>query len=598
VKQLAAALALAVAGCASLAGEEPRDFYDPGPDGKTDAFGRRLAGVPSDYVAADLDEALLVSNMRARRDAAWATVAKVLEPVPLLGLIESAGEHPEIELPGGEEMPMVPRFETWYGVDDLKRIFQKLYEDLPPNQRAVRTPFSDESIAAAETWNATALDRSSRWPFERYLAYVRELGLCPEGLSDEVCAQLVQGKLDGAVIGNGRIVYSPAVVQHVMRNYGRILDCLAELDRVSLADHPAEADNFTFCFDREFPVNGVLVKAQWVRADFGRTVPAFDTDGTALAAQLGGQAHWGDAGDRQRDPSPADILTIRLHNGDTYRLVGMHIMTKELRHWQWITLWWSDAPDADFGADRPDAVRDRLDPVWRNYKMCVVDGYTEQDGDPAARFGEAPTLAAALRAAQAGAGGPTWCSNPYLERGRHNARTNCIGCHQHGGSTMIADRNGDGALEPLDLDAVINDEALFPDTSRRQIRDLFPADYLYSINRVDDFAHVLQSEVDYFDGADRDAVRPRIEHILSLAADPAAGAQAFAARCAPCHGATGEGSGWAPNLYTRVPNRDDESILQTLLQGRGMMPIWGDVLSDQELADVFAHLRATFGGGL
>ncbi|NIS36800.1 MAG: hypothetical protein GWN73_40355, partial [Actinobacteria bacterium] len=67
-------------------------------------------------------------------------------------------------------------------------------------------------------------------------------------------------------------------------------------------------------------------------------------------------------------------------------------------------------------------------------------------------------LASALRAA---AGGPSWCSNPYIEHGRGNARTNCIGCHQHGGSEVFTDRDGDGALDRFVLEDVIADEMQF-----------------------------------------------------------------------------------------------------------------------------------------
>jgi mono/diheme cytochrome c family protein len=582
------------AACASKKDDSPLDFPDPGPGGKTDVFGRKLAGVPSDYVPAELDEDTLQSNARARRDAAWESVFKVLEQVPLLGLAESAGENPEdIELPEGE-VPRVPRFQTWYGVDDIKRMFQHLYEGLAPADRAVRAPFTTEQIADAVKWNAGALDRSKRWPFERYLEYVKQLGVCPEEMPADECARLVQSKVTGAG-GNARIMYSPGTVEHVLGNYQNIVRCLGELGSLSLAALPISETNFTLCFDAEFPTRSVLIKAQWARADFGKQVPAYDTDGDTLAAHIGGTAHWGDEGDRTVDPSPSDIFTIRLKNGDTYRLVGLHIMTKELRHWQWITLWWSDKPDTDFGADRPDKIKSGLPGVWSNYKMCVVDGFQEKDTDGARRYPGKPTLAAALRAIDSGAGGPTWCSNPYLEEGRNNARTNCVGCHQHGGSTVIRDEDGDGALEPLDLEAIINDETHFPLTGRKQIREVFPADYLYSFNKVDDFAHLITAEISFFDDADRDAVRSRRDHILSMDGVASAGAMLFAQNCATCHGEDGRGSGWAPNLYERVPTRPDDSIVQTLLQGRGGMPKW-EHLRDQEIADLLAHLRATFGG--
>lgn len=589
---------MGVVACAALAACAPHsgdalDFpHDPDENGKTDTFGRQLAGVASDYEASDLDEELLVSDAQRRRQVAWASAFKVVEDVPLLGLANSAEMHEDIELPGGE-VPRVPRFQTWYGVDDLKRMFQHLYEGMGPSGRAARQAFTDEEIAETIQWNATSLDRSSRWPLDRYLKYVRDLGVCPDDMPDDECARFVQEKVGGAASGNARILYSPGTAEHILRNYGAILDCLGKLDTLGLDATPESDTNFTLCFGAELPKRGVLVKAQWARAEFGKQMPVYDTDGDALAARLAGTAHWGEEGDRQADPSPDEIFTIRLRSGDIYRLVGLHIMTKELRHWQWVSLWWSDRPDTDFGADRPSALEGG---VWANYKMCVVDSFEEGDADAPGRFEEHPSLAAAMRAIDAGAGGPTWCSNPYLEHNRNNARTNCVGCHQHGGATVIRDGNGDGVLEPLDLDALINDETNFPQTSRQQIREVFPADYLYSFNRVDDFAHVISSEVSFFDGSDRDSVRARIDQILTLDGDGEAGRDRFLTNCATCHGQTGEGSGWAPNLYDRVPLRDDPSIVQTLIQGKGGMPAWGALLSDQELSNLLAYLRPTFGG--
>jgi mono/diheme cytochrome c family protein len=591
---LGLAVFAAVAACAVRNERSPLDFPDPGPGGKTDDLGRALAGLAQDYQATHLVEDELVADMRRRRDAAWASALKVLEDVPLLGLLEATEATGDVVLADGQENPRVPRFITWYGIDDMRRMFQHLYQGLLPSERAARRPFAETAIHDAEMWNAQVLDRSKRWPLERYFRYVREMGVCPEDMPDDECARLVQERFNGATGGNPRILYSPSTVKHVLRNYTGILECLRVLDTVGLAQTPADADaNFSLCFGSELPANSVLVKAQWQRADFGKDIPAYDTDGTALAARLGGTAHWGEEGDRRADPPSDRIFTIRLSDGSVFRLVGMHIMTKELRHWQWITLWWSDQPDRDFGTDRPAA----LGGVWKNYKMCVADGFKEEDIDPAARFAELPSLADALRASASGAGGPSWCSNPYLEHGRNNARTNCIGCHQHGGSTVLRDVDGNGVLDPLSVEAIINDEANFPDTGRRQIRELFPADYLYSINRVDDFATLIRSEVLFFDNADRDQVRPRIRHILELAGDAEAGHTLFLANCSTCHGETGEGSSWAPNLTTRVPSRDDELLLQTLLQGKGDMPRWGDRLSDQELADVLAFLRSRFGGG-
>jgi mono/diheme cytochrome c family protein len=378
-----------------------------------------------------------------------------------------------------------------------------------------------------------------------------------------------------------------------MSNYSSVLDCIETLETIPVDKQPASEENFTECFNDEFPADAALVKAHWVRADFGKTLSAFDTDAAAMKQRLDGTGTWVPDGDRQADPSSKDVYTIRLQNGNTFRLAGLHIMTKETRHWQWVTLWWSDKKDNDFGADRPSAVKNDLPAVWSNYKMCAVTWFEEEDPELAQRYQSLPTLSAALEAT-GGMGEPSWCSNPYIEHGANNARTNCIGCHQHGGSRVAFDIDGDGTLDPLDLETIISNETLYPETGRQQIREQFPADYLYSFNKVDDLAGMISGEVQFYDSTDQNAVSGRIDSILALQGDSAAGSSNFAAVCAACHGGDGLGTTAAPSLAERVPSRDDEGILQSVLQGRGNMPAWQDNFQDQEFADLLAYLRANF----
>ncbi|MCA9608269.1 MAG: hypothetical protein KC619_21820, partial [Myxococcales bacterium] len=429
------AVAVLAASCASTP-ERSLDFpVDEGAGGKTDIFGRRLAGVaapftPNPLLADAAEQERLRSDIAYRRQTAWRTAQHVLEQVPLLGLAEGEESSGEMADVAGDPVPEVPRWQTWYGIDDLRRVFQTLYEGSTPAERRVHAPFDADEIDQAFEDNATALDRSSRWPLERYLHYVEQLGMCPEGLDEAECARSLQSNFSGASVGNARILYSPATARHIMESYGPMMDCLDELDAIPMDRVPSDEANFTACFEREFPADAVLIKAQWVRADFSMGFPAFDTDAEGMARRLGGAGQWEDGGDRRVEPSADDILTIRLRNGDTYRLAGLHIMTKELRHWQWITLFWSDRPDSDFGEDRPDGFLEGLDPVWAHYKLCAVVDYMESDPDPVGRLRERyPSLAAAYEAVGAAPGVPTWCSNPYVEHGRNNARTNCIGCH-------------------------------------------------------------------------------------------------------------------------------------------------------------------------
>ena len=592
------ALVLAV-GCTPAA-DTPLDFpVDETPGGKTDIFGRRLAGVaapfqPNPLLAAE--EERLRSDIAYRREVAWATTRHVLEPVPLLGLPaaeESDTEASEVE---GEAIAEVPRWQTWYGIDDLRRIFGSLYENETPAERVVRATFDDEEVTAAFEANATALDRSRRWPLERYLAYVERLGTCPEGVDEAECARMLNSNFSGATVGNARILYSPGTARHIVDSYGPIMACLDRLAEVGVDAEVSDEANFTACFAQEFPNDAVLIKAQWVRADFGMGLAAFDTDEEGMRRRMEGGGTWEEAGDRTVDPSSDDVFTIRLRNGDLYRLAGLHIMTKELRHWQWITLFWSDTPDTDFGEDRPEGFLEGLDPVWGNYKMCSVVWYTEEDPDPVGRLRERfPSLAGALAAVGTEPGAPSWCSNPYIEHGRNNARTNCIGCHQHGGATAAHDRDMDGTPDAFDLDRVIDDEAFYPAVGRTQIREVFAADYLYSFNRVDDFAGVIRREVDFFERVDADAVAPRINAVGMLPGDAMAGALLFEDNCVRCHGDDGRGTERAPSLFERVPMRADESILRTIIQGKGGMPTWGAEFDDTQLSHLLAFLRETFG---
>ncbi len=233
------------------------------------------------------------------------------------------------------------------------------------------------------------------------------------------------------------------------------------------------------CLDGEMPRDAALVKADWARVLPGETLQVFDTSGAQMAARLAGDATWSSAA--TADPDGSAIYTVTIPNGEVFRLPALHVMTKELDHWLWLTLWWSPDPDSDFGADRP-----ALPPPWDHYKMCVSSGYLEGDPDP--RGGQAGTLGDALAAVHGGVGAPTWCSNPFLELGAGNAATNCIGCHQHGGTDLL----------PEDI------LASQPHHGATRVRNNFFTDYLWAIKggRGEELSSIVQAELDYWDAND------------------------------------------------------------------------------------------------
>jgi len=77
------------------------------------------------------------------------------------------------------------------------------------------------------------------------------------------------------------------------------------------------------------------------------------------------------------------------------------------------------------------------------------------------------------------------------------------------------------------------------------------------------------------------------------AANPLKGAKTYNERCVDCHG-----SGGVPNMPGVPDFRRNEALMQNDLQlirsislGKGMMPAFQGVLTEQDILDVIAYLR-------
>src|SRR5689334_8444277 len=80
---------------------------------------------------------------------------------------------------------------------------------------------------------------------------------------------------------------------------------------------------------------------------------------------------------------------------------------------------------------------------------------------------------------------------------------------------------------------------------------------------------------------------PRLSSVESIAGDPVAGSDVYAANCASCHGASGEG-GAGPAL----PGVDADTLRMTVLYGKESMPAFDGTLTDTEIADVTAFVTS------
>ena len=107
------------------------------------------------------------------------------------------------------------------------------------------------------------------------------------------------------------------------------------------------------------------------------------------------------------------------------------------------------------------------------------------------------------------------------------------------------------------------------------------------------FLPACNEEEDDDEGGNVDSAR--VDAILGLSGDATAGQTVFA-RCSvsSCHGTGGDMpiSG-TPTLTDEVPEQSDEQLIQVVIGGYEAMP--AQPMEDQQMADLLAYLRDTFG---
>lgn len=89
---------------------------------------------------------------------------------------------------------------------------------------------------------------------------------------------------------------------------------------------------------------------------------------------------------------------------------------------------------------------------------------------------------------------------------------------------------------------------------------------------------------------------------VAQAAQEYPGRRPFQQYCAPCHGPKGLGNGPAaaafkppPANYTDpdgVAKLTDDQLIEVITKGRGSMPAWGPILSQDQIVALVAYIRA------
>ena len=405
--------------------------------------GRVLIGRGKDYtpVGANTDTEVLADqlskSMKARRDFAWKVVEALLLPI-------------KVQLPNGGAQVDVPLWQTWYdGVgptNETKALFTLFFQKLKANPSADLATTADQALAEQAT-----KDLSQSVTTENFTATL---------------TQNVGATISTDLGGQGTTLFSPAFVKHMMVSAKQVENC--KQTGITPTTPPPSPTNFSQCIN-EFPREAVMIKTSW--KDLAGGIAVHDTSGPAMSALMS-EGTWPGANHPTKKPPLASppptsdqIYTNETANGRKFGLVGIHFVTKDVRDWVWISLWWSPDSSKDFGADRPASVASFNGGVWANYKMCVGTAFDEADPQPWSSYtGTQSALGASIKAVYdtiqtqidrgivgpiaagvddsnfaQGARGPwaaphnkntTWCTNPFVEVQAGNGRTSCIGCHQ------------------------------------------------------------------------------------------------------------------------------------------------------------------------
>jgi hypothetical protein len=436
-----------------------------------------VVGKPQDYKPSTEDEKLLSAKLKnsmlERRRFAWTVVEQLLFQT-------------QVKLPEADAEVSIPLWQTWYegrlaDSPELEGLFIDYFGTLKLFPNWSRADAAEHALKQPKSLTSSLTDK----------AFGSVLGQFQKDLSG----------MPGFLGGTGFTLFSPSFVTHVMQNAEAIEKCEG---KNSPDDPPPSDTNFSHCIP-EFPRSAVMVKSVWRPLNEG--VPQHQSDSAAMA-KLIEEGTWPTA-KTTKHPTRAEIYTSVSKQGTPWGLRAIHIVTKDVREWVWITLWWDADAKKDFGADVPDSIGRFNGGVWKNYKMCVTTSFEEGDPQPWIHYSGpqaslADSLEATYKAIQqqirdggkqvldkqfnppkftARSLGPwqapydkptTWCSNPNIESSTGNGRTSCIGCHQ-GAFTW-----DDARDDRLDFHHLIGGDQ--PQFARAQYRKNFPSDFAWSFD--------------------------------------------------------------------------------------------------------------------
>jgi hypothetical protein len=289
-------------------------------------------------------------------------------------------------------------WQSWYSREDLQRIFRYLYEQLGAEGRRMRRPLSDADIQAGFLWNDQLQFKQAEWDTQRF---------------EQWFASFDTDEKKRSIPGMQKILFNQVALNFILRNYRRLEICQKERQRQSP------------CEDLAWPEQAVFLKTSWRRSEQGFLVDRFATHAGALAQQWE-KAQW--TADGRYEPAAEESFAVRLPSGQKFHLTGLHASLRLDQNWYWTSLWLGQGATADLSSDQGET----LGSPWNNYRLCSVDAWYEPLRDQMIDTNWPAPIAATARLL-IDKKLYNWCSNPYLEPGPNNHKTNCTGCHQYAG---------------------------------------------------------------------------------------------------------------------------------------------------------------------
>jgi hypothetical protein len=210
-----------------------------------------------------------------------------------------------------------------------------------------------------------------------------------------------------------KILFNQTALSFLLQNYHGLEICQRERQRQGS------------CEDLQWPERAVFLKTSWRRSEQGFLVERFPTGANDLRQQWQ-EPQW-TAGERY-EPQEGESFAIRLPSGQKFHLTGLHASLRLEANWYWTSLWLGPTAGEDFASDQGE----HLNSPWKHYRLCSVHGWSEPLREQV-MDDQWPRPLADLAQLMVDQKLFNWCSNPYLEPGPHNHKTNCIGCHQYAG---------------------------------------------------------------------------------------------------------------------------------------------------------------------